>query len=117
MSMPAKRPRVTFVLDAQVLHTLRRLSAVQHRSVSRIVAEMVTALEPGLVPIADLGEAMEAADAARRAGMERAVLRGEPELQAAMAHAVAVFAKVSTEIDDAWRDLDPPPSNRGVSVR
>lgn len=109
-----RRPRVSVVLDGEVLDTLQRVAAVQKKSVSRLVRELVTALEPGLRPVAAFGEAMEAADSARRAGVQAAVLRGEPELEAALAHAVAVFAKVSTEIDDAWTALDPQPSNRGV---
>jgi len=71
--MVNRRPRVSVVLDPPVYEIVSRVSAVQGRSMSAILSEMVTELSPGLLQVAELGEALERLTEAQRADWRAAV--------------------------------------------
>lgn len=113
--MAAKRPRISVVLDEDVLDTLRRLATVEGRSVSKVVGELVSGLEPGLRPVVELGEAFESMTEARRAAVRAAVEAGEPGLVEPMRAALEAFGQVMLEVREAAAGDDSPPlGNTGV---
>lgn len=112
--MVAARPRLSIVLDEGVHETIRRVAAVQGRSMSSVVAEMVTELEPGLRQVADLGEAMDRMSEVQRADWRRAVRTAGEEVGGPLEDAVKGFQealnrlqKVSAEVG-ADAALTPP---------
>lgn len=67
----ATSPRITVSLDTRDYEILRRISDAQPQSMSSLIAEMVAAMRPGLLRLAEIAEAAKSAkpdllEAARR---------------------------------------------------
>lgn len=117
--MPAVRPRVSVVLDENVADTLRRVAAVQGRSVSSVVGDLVTEFEPGLRQVAELGEALDRLNGEQRDAVRRSVAAADQDIAGPLGHAIeqlqAVMGRVHEFAQDAAAGGDRPPlGNTGV---
>lgn len=112
------KPRVTVTLEPYQAETLRRVSRVNGVSISSIIRDFVEAWEPGLRRIADLGEAMEQADAAQRAELAAALQRVDEELALPLQEALQTSTAALEAIDAVAgvAQVDPPSSNQGGQV-
>lgn len=52
--------RISFTCPDSVADTLKRVAKVQKRSLSSLITELLTDLEPGLRELAEIGERLEA---------------------------------------------------------
>lgn len=97
--------RVTVTVPDEVLETWRACAEVQGSSLSGLVAEWMSELEPGLRDVVRLGQAMKQADAAQREALRGAVNAAAETVQGPLVDAWA-----------AWTAAMPDPqlSNRGV---
>lgn len=115
--MSAKRPRVSVVLDADVVETLQRVGAVQGRSVSRIIGEILRELEPGLRKVADLGEAFDRLTAEQASSLKRAVHAADADLGAPLEDALGTVLQVLGRLDELATDAANPPPLGNTGVR
>lgn len=117
--MPAVRPRITVVLDPEVLEVVQRAARVQKQSVSRVVGELVTEMAPALERVASFGEAFEASTVAQkdalRAGINAADDRVQGLVQEALVALAALDEAVVSELsgDSSGGPADPPLVTRG----
>lgn len=109
--MTAVRPRVQVSLADDVAETVRRVAAVQGRSMSAVIGELVTEMEPGLRRVAELGEQLERVSVEQRAAIQRAIEWADAEVAPPLEQA---FSAMSRGLDEAARvgagnaDLTPP---------
>lgn len=106
--------RFTVSVPVEVGRTLRRLAAVEHRSISAVIAEVLGDLEPGFRTVAELGERFEAASESQRVALADAVEVTGDRIGRPLAEALAAFE----ELGGADRDgsVDPRASNTGVTL-
>lgn len=113
--MPAVNPRVSVVLAPAVAETLRRVAAVNKTSMSKVVSELVTEMEPGLRQVADIGEMIGDLDASRVASMRQVVADLDGELAEPIKAGLAAMAEMSQAVDRVRSEVSaPPPGNTGV---
>lgn len=111
--MPAARPRVSVVLDEQVHETVRRVAAVQGRSLSRVVADLVSEMEPGLRQVADMGEAFQELTAEQVESVRRAVADVDAEISPTLRDGLVNLGLVVERLNGLVKaggrpDSDPP---------
>lgn len=117
--MPAVRPRISVVLDPEVLDVLQRAARVQKQSVSKLVGELVTEMTPAIARVARFGEAFEASTVAQkdalRAGIDQADGAVNQLIQDALVSLAAldegVVAALAQDADSG--PSDPPLVTRG----
>lgn len=112
--MPARRPRITVVLDESTVETLKRLAAVEDRSVSAIVAEILETFEPGLERAAEVGERFHAMAASQKDAMRRAIAFAEESVAGPLNEAfkaVSAVYEMSKEGAGAGDALAPTPAD------
>lgn len=100
--------RVTVTVPNNVLETWRLAAQVQGQSLSGLIAEWMTELEPGLEGVVRLGLAMKQADESQREAIRAAVM-----------DAAAVAEGPLGELRQDWMQVvegaaNPHLSNRGV---
>lgn len=108
--MATKRPRVSVVLDEDVAATVRQVAAMQGRSVSALIGELVTEMEPGLRRVVRLGEAIEQASQEQKEAIRLAVAESEK-------HAAALIGEAMEWLDSGdVTEGRPPLGNTGVRL-
>lgn len=115
--MAATKPRISIMFEPETLAVLRRLSAVQHESVSSIVRDLVQTWAPVLSQLADVLEAASHAEAEVKENLARVADRQERELMPAFEGAFAQYGVAIEEIQSVLglgqAPEDPRPVTRG----
>lgn len=115
--MATSKPRLTITFEPHQAQTLERVAALDGRSVSALVRELVESLEPGLRRVAELGEATQRATEEQRAEIRAAVARIDQELAEPLAEAMGMSLAVMRELDELTQGpTGPPASNQGGQV-
>jgi len=98
-------------LADDVAETVRRVAAVQRRSMSAVIGELVTEMEPGLRRVAELGEQFEQASVEQRASIQRAIERADEDVAVPLEQAFSAMSRGfdnAARVSDGTGDLTPP---------
>lgn len=111
------KPRVTVTLDQDNLDTLKRLSAHSGGSVSGLLNDLVTAVEPSLHKAADLFDAAQSVSGQAlddlRSSADHLDASLRPQLQQALRLYQSAMAQIQSVVDQANGQHEPPCSNTG----
>lgn len=111
--------RFTVNFDDQTADMLRRLAALEGRSVAAIVRELVQAVEPSLRALVDLGEAWETGPETVKAQLRAAVDQSDEQYRKPLEEALKTATEAVDAVVGAVREAtpagpaDPPLVTRG----
>ena len=100
--------RISFTCSDSVADTLKRAAKVQNRSVSSLIAELLSDLEPGLRNVAEIGEKLDALTDEQKKERLSAVDLTDERLARPMHEAMDAY----DELVQALRE-NPRPCNNG----
>ena len=106
--MATQKPRITVTLDQDVYDTIRGLSEVQGVTMSGLVSEFLTMVNPVQQRVLRACQKARALDAESRAGMVSSLESGEAQLNEMLGPLLALM--------DQFADVQPPHSNTGVTT-
>ena len=105
--MATQKPRITVTLDQDVYDTIRGLSEVQGVTMSGLVSEFLTMVNPVQQRVLRACQKARALNAESRAGMVSSLESGEAQLTEMLGPLLALM--------DQFADGQPPHSNTGVT--
>lgn len=106
--MATQKPRITVTLDQDVYDTIRGLSDVQGVTMSGLVSEFLTMVNPVQQRVLRACQKARALSAESRAGMVSSLESGEAQLSEMLGPLLALM--------DQLADGQPPHSNTGVTT-
>lgn len=105
--MATQKPRITITLERDVYDTIRGLSEVQGVTMSGLVSDFLTMVNPVQQRVLRACQKAKALSAESRAGMVSSLESGEAQLSEMMGPLLALL--------DQFADGQPPHSNTGVT--
>ena len=107
--MATAKPRITVTLEDDVYETVKGMAEAQGCSMSAVVSELLTAVNPAQKRVLKAVQKAAAMTASERAKTVERLERAEQQLSIALE---PVFGL----LDDAGASLQPPHSNTGVTT-